>query len=195
MTRQSVDKVYQIIIDDLTNAANDLQNVNGVSKSRASAGAARALLGKVYLTLHNFQNAANVLSDLIGSGKYSLQSDYGTLFTNNNDNLPETIFEIDYLSGNLGLGNSYSSIFTPASFNAAIFPNNMNGSGRIVVSKDVITSYETGDLRRSKSVRDSLLLTTGAYDKIPYGIKWWTLRRGYRRWRYNYLPLRYADVL
>lgn len=196
MTRQPADQVYQLIIKDLQDAQTDLQGVTGLSKSRASVGAAKTLLGKVYLTMHQYSDAATVLNDVISSGEYSLQTNYATLFTNNNDELPESIFEVKYLSGNIGEGNSYSSLFTPPSFNAAIFPGNMNGSGRIVPTYDVTNSYESGDKRRAASIMDSLKLQDGTYEHTQYGIKMVDFTVGLQGdGGINYIPLRYADVL
>lgn len=196
MSRQPAAQVYQLIISDLQEAETNLQAVTGLSKSRASVGAAKALLGKVYLTMHQYSDAATVLNDVISSGKYSLENNYATLFTNNNDELPESIFEVKYLSGNIGEGNSYSSLFTPPSFNAAIFPNNMQGSGRIVPTIDVRKAYEPRDLRRKASIMDSLLLQNGTYEQIQYGLKMVDFTVGIPGdGGINYIPLRYADVL
>ena len=196
MTRQPVDQVYDLIITDLQQTIVHLQGITNLSKSRASVGAAKTLLGKVYLTIHKYPEALTELGDVISSNKYSLQPNYATLFTNKNDELPESIFEVKYLSGNIGEGNSFSSLFTPASFNAAIFPNNMNGSGRILPTKDLIDSYEPDDVRRKLSIMDSLKLLDGSYDKIPYGLKMVDFTVGIPGdGGINYIPLRYADVL
>lgn len=196
MTRKPVTQVYDQIISDLKQAIVHLQGGTNPGKSRASANAAKTLLGKVYLTIHKYPEALIELNEVIASNKYSLQHNYETLFTNNNDDLPESIFEVKYLSGNIGEGNSFSSLFTPASFNAAIFPNNMNGSGRILPTKDVINSYESGDRRRKATIMDSLKLLDGSYDKIPYGLKMVDFTVGIQGdGGINYIPLRYADVL
>lgn len=196
MSRKSADNVYAIIINDLQQASSELQGVTGLSKSRASVGAAKALLGKVYLTMHKYSEASAVLSDVISGGTYTLQKVYASLFTNNNDELPESVFEVKYLSGNIGEGNSFSSIFTPPSFNAAIFPNNMNGSGRIIPTRDMMNAYEPGDIRRKESIMDSLRVQGGTYEPIPYGLKLVDFTVGIPGdGGVNYIALRYADVL
>src|SRR5690606_10854004 len=125
MSRKPTAEVYGLIERDLTEAATLLTGVTGMSKSRASVGAAKTLLGKVYLTRQQFDKAASVLKEVIDANTYTLDQNYGRLFTNGNDELPESVFEIKYLSGNVGEGNSFSSIFTPARFDMAMFPNNM----------------------------------------------------------------------
>tara|TARA_R110000751_G_scaffold93282_2_gene182253 strand:- start:21373 stop:22806 length:1434 start_codon:yes stop_codon:yes gene_type:complete len=195
MTRRPVSEIYSFIISDLEQAISLLQGVE-MSKSRASSSAAKALLGKVYLTQKNYPEALTTLKSVIDSQEYILQDDYGTMFTNNNDELPESIFEIKYISGNIGEGNDFSGLFTPPSFNAAIFPNNMNGSGRIVPTLDVRGSYENGDLRRELSIRDSLLLLDGTYEQLQYGLKFVDFTNGLQGdGGVNFTPLRYADVL
>lgn len=196
MSRKPVSEVYNLIILDLTEAANLLEGVEGLSKSRASTGAAKTLLGKVYLTLKQFDPAAGILKEVIDSNRYSLENDYQKLFTNGNDELPESIFEIKYLSGNVGEGNSFSSIFTPARFDMAIFPGNMQGSGRILPTPDMANSYEEGDLRRGLSIGDSVFLVTGEYEREIYGLKFVDFTTGIvGDGGINFTSLRYADVL
>lgn len=194
-TRNPVQEVYDLIISDLQEAATLLNNMD-LGKSRASTGAAKALLGKVYLTRGNHQQAADVLKEVIDMNEYELQEDYQTLFTNNNDELPESIFEVKYLSGMMGEGNDFTSVFAPENFDMAIFPNNRQGSGRIVVTPDLAGSYEEGDLRRVATIRDSLLLQDGSYDQVKYGVKFVDFQAlAGDDGGINFTALRYADVL
>jgi hypothetical protein len=195
MSRKPVSEVYDLIISDLLEASNNLDDVSGLSKSRASTGASKTLLGKVYLTLSDYSSAATILKEVIDMD-YSLATDYQTLFTNDNDELGESIFEVKYLSGNIGEGNSFSSIFTPPLFNMAIFPGNMNGSGRINPTSDIADSYEVGDLRRIASIEDSVLTLDGTYEQYKYGLKFVDFTTGLGGdGGINYTALRFADVL
>jgi hypothetical protein len=194
MTRRPVSEVNQLIISDLTTSF-DLFKIDNLPKSRASEGAAKALLGKVYLTRKEYDLAATVLEDVIEMD-YALVENYQTLFTNGNDNLKESIFEIPYISGDIGEGNGFSSLFTPARFDMAIFPGNMNGSGRVMPTLDLINSYEPGDLRREASCGDSVLLVSGDYAQEKYGLKFVDFTVGLPGdGGINYTALRYADVL
>ena len=136
------------------------------------------------------------MKEVIDLGVYSLQEEYEDLFTIGNENLEETIFEIEYLSGNVGEGNDFTSVFAPENFDMAIFPDNRPGSGRIVVTPDMAESYEEGDLRRIATIEDSLLLQDGSYDQVKYGVKFIDFQAitggdgGI-----NFTALRYADVL
>lgn len=196
MSRKPVSEIYNLIEKDLTEAASLLTGVSGLSKSRASAGAAKTLLGKAYLTQKKYQNAATILKEIIDSNTFSLESNYGKLFTKGNNELPESVFEIKYLSGNVGEGNGFSAIFTPARFDMAIFPNNMQGSGRVLPTPEVAASYEAGDKRRQASIADSVRLVTGKYEKELYGLKFVDFTTGVQGdGGVNYTSLRYADVL
>jgi tetratricopeptide (TPR) repeat protein len=196
MARKPEDEVYHLIEQDLIQAATLLEGADGLGKSRASTGAAKTLLGKVYLTKQEYGQAETILKEVIDSDTYSLVDDYHSLFTNGNDDLSESIFEIKFMSGNLGVGNNFSSIFTPARFDMDIFPNQMQGSGRILPTPEMAGAYETGDLRRAVSIGDSVLLVTGNYEKELHGLKFVDFTTGIQGdGGINFTALRYADVL
>ena len=198
MTRKPVSEVYQLIEDDLLASYDLLKNKTGVYKSRATAGTAQMLLGKVYLTKHQYNDAEAILKQVIENPDYNykLMEDYSVLFANNNDDLQESIFEIKYISGNVGEGNSFSTETGPALFNAALFPNNMNGSGNLVPTEDMFDAYENGDLRKAVSVSDSVPLTNGEYEIYIWGKKFTDFTVGVAGdGGINWTCLRYADVL
>tara|TARA_R110002096_G_scaffold11066_2_gene41284 strand:- start:2710 stop:4143 length:1434 start_codon:yes stop_codon:yes gene_type:complete len=196
MTRKPEEAVYQIIEADLNQATSLLTGVEELGKSRASSAAAMTLLGKVYLTRMDYSNAETALKGVVESSAFSLESDYKRLFTNGNDELSESIFEIKYMSGNLGVGNGFSSTFTPARFDMDIFPNQMQGSGRILPTPEMSEAYEAGDLRRPASIGDSVRVISGGYEKELYGLKFVDFTTGVQGdGGINFTALRYADVL
>jgi hypothetical protein len=78
----------------------------------------------------------------------------------------------------------------------AIFPGNMQGSGRIVPTIEIGNAYETGDLRRPASIADSVKLINGTYAKNIYGLKFVDFTTGLTGdGGINFTSLRYADVL
>jgi hypothetical protein len=165
-------------------------------KGRASAGAAKTLLGKVYLTEKKYTDAATVLKEVIDLNTYSLVDDYGSLFDGSNERSSESIFEIEYLSGNLGEGNYLSSAFTPGLFGIAIFPNNMSGSGSMCPTRGLFNAYEEGDLRKAASMIDSVKMTNGTYQRTLCGLKFVDFSTGTGGdGGVNFTTLRYADVL
>jgi hypothetical protein len=88
-------EVYAQIEADLIAAAAVLNPI-AAQKGRATKGAAKALLGKVYLYQNKFTEAAAVLEEIISSGQYSLYQDYSQLFSVAAEGNPETIFDIEY---------------------------------------------------------------------------------------------------
>ena len=196
MTRKPEEAVYQILEADLNQATSLLTGVEELGKSRASSAAAMTLLGKVYLTRMDYSNAETALKGVVESSAFSLESDYKRLFTNGNDELSESIFEIKYMSGNLGVGNGFSSTFTPARFDMDTFPNQMQGSGRILPTPEMSEAYEAGDLRRPASIGDSVRVISGGYEKELYGLKFVDFTTGVQGdGGINFTALRYADVL
>lgn len=75
------------------------------SKGRATAGAAKALLGKVYLTFHKWNEANEILSQLIG--KYKLQSDIADVFSVDKKYNDEIIFAVNFNKDIMGEGHGY----------------------------------------------------------------------------------------
>ncbi|TDO05416.1 RagB/SusD family nutrient uptake outer membrane protein [Sunxiuqinia elliptica] len=184
MGRKPVSEVYKLILDDLQESAGLLNAGTGLSKSRASLGAVKTLQGKVYLTQKEYALAATVLLEVQQMNLYTLSTDYGQLFSVGNDELPESIFEIKYLTGNVGEGNSLTT--------------NFSYGHTIVPTLDMIQAYEVDDLRKDASLADSLLAADGNY--ATYEEKY--IRKFYDPTAelqfdggINVLPLRYADVL
>ncbi len=194
MTRQPVNDVYEMIEKDLVDAASLLDGIE-LSKGRASKGAAKTLLGKVYLTKGEYISAATKLKEVIDMGVYSLENEYGSMFDGTNEESDESIFEVEYLSGDVGEGNSFSYFFTPSLFNMAIFPDDMSGAGRITPTSDLYNTYEEGDLRKNVSVNNSCLMTDGTYEETIYGLKFVDFSTKPSDGGINFTALRYADVL
>ncbi|GAB3908552.1 RagB/SusD family nutrient uptake outer membrane protein [Larkinella knui] len=195
LTLKPKDEVYKVILADLAEAETLLPATLNSDRTRASRPTVKAVLGKVHLTLKNYDLAATKLKEVIDAKTYSLVADYKTLFTNGNNNLPESIFEIEYVAGR-SMGNNYSAIFTPAITSMAIFPNNLQGSGRIVPTLDLIRAYEPGDARKAVSVNDSVLLIGGKKSYSRYGLKFVDFKAiDLSDGTVTFTVLRYADVL
>ncbi len=189
------DEVYKVILADLAEAETLLPATLNADKTRASRMTVKALLGKIYLTQKNYDLAATKLKEVIDGKSYSLAANYQTLFTNGNNNLAESIFEIQFTSGR-SLGNNYSAVFTPAITSMAIFPNNLQGSGRITPTLELIRAYDAGDARKAVSVNDSVTLIGGRKSYSRYGLKFVDFRAiDLSDGSITFIPLRYADVL
>ena len=114
--RAPVADVYKFIVDDLTFAADNLPAAYGtIDKGRATKWAAKALLGKVYLTMSGYplrqasalSLAKQQLMDVyaaVGPATFSVAQNFPDLFKSANDN-KYAVFEIQFQSGGTGLGN------------------------------------------------------------------------------------------
>ena len=89
LERNTVNEVHAFIEQDLLEAIPDLLDVT--SRGRASKGAARALLARLYLYREQFAEAADFANQVIQDSQFTLASDY-TFF--NQDDSPEHIFQI-----------------------------------------------------------------------------------------------------
>ncbi|PJJ59939.1 RagB/SusD family nutrient uptake outer membrane protein [Hymenobacter chitinivorans] len=114
--RSSVADVYSFIVADLQYAANSLpETYAAADKGRATKWAAKALLGKVYLTMYGYplkqssalplakQQLSEVLAKEGSAG--ALATSYADLFKVANDN-KFSVFEVQYISGGTGLGST-----------------------------------------------------------------------------------------
>lgn len=200
MKRSPKADVYKLITDDLKAAATDLADVGSEpAKGRATRGAAKSLLGKVYLTMGDKTNAALVLKDVVdnyGVTKYDLLPSFTALWGNTTaqKNTKESIFEIQYQGG---VGNPYSS-FWPAFAPFENFSITKYGGGMNMVTDDLYNEYETADPRRDASFYTGYT-KAGVFVPIKFSKKWVDLTApldgGAEACNNNFMVLRYADVL
>lgn len=104
VTQVSPEEVYAQIEQDLVEAIPSLPNSYTTEKGRVTAGAAHALLGKVYLYLERWDEAADQLAEVNGATPgapnakygYDLLDNFGDLWKTNNEFNSESVFEISY---------------------------------------------------------------------------------------------------
>jgi starch-binding outer membrane protein, SusD/RagB family len=156
--RSPVSEVFAQIEADLLFAATVLP-ATPTEIGRATRGAAQALLGKAYLFQDKFAEAADVLDDVISSGRYSLVSDFSKIFEAEGENGPESVFEIQYTDvegagfgclqcseGNVAVGFSgvrgyEGPLYSPGfSFNVPV--------------QSAVDQFEPGDLRKDVTILD-----------------------------------------
>ncbi|MEO5650095.1 MAG: RagB/SusD family nutrient uptake outer membrane protein [Ginsengibacter sp.] len=96
------EQVYAQIIKDLQFAEDNLPiSYNNKNIGRATSGAAIILLGKVYLTRHDFQKSADELAKVVeneGKYGYSLFNDFGDNWKLATENGKEMVFSVQYSS-------------------------------------------------------------------------------------------------
>ena len=192
--RAPVADVYAQIIKDLTDAATVLPaTYTGADVGRATSGAAKSLLGKVYLTQKNYSAAAAKLKEVIDQGTYSLLPNYASLFTPANKNSRESIFEVQYKKGNIGEGSGYANSYAPTNSGSSVIA--FGGGGNNIPTADLERSYEPNDPRKNISLATSYLNTGGNRVEAYYIKKYADPPVVVNDSEDNWYVLRYADVL
>jgi len=101
LPRNTVKEVYSQLVTDLKACAAVLPRKSAYAASdkfRASAGAAWALLAKVYLYMEDWPNAETAAQQVINIGDYQLETSFGSLWDYTYKNGNESIFEIQNAS-------------------------------------------------------------------------------------------------
>jgi hypothetical protein len=97
--RASAAQVYSFIESDLTTAAAGLPLTWPTAfVGRATSGAAKGLLAKVYLTRGNWAGAMAQAGAVINSNVYNLNTPYSEIFKETGENSSESVFEIQAIA-------------------------------------------------------------------------------------------------
>ncbi len=198
--RATEEAVYTQIIADLKDAAEKLPvKYTGIDIGRATQGAARTLLAKVYMTQKKFSDALTELRKVETLG-YSLQSNYANIYSPANKNNSESLFEIQYFGGRTDMSSYFMYEFAPIdSRNLVIsdpaLANNDGGVGMNIPTPDLLAAYDAGDLRKDASIGMLTYQFFGTTVTVPYCKKYnWGIVTS-RHTDVNFPVMRYADVL
>ena len=208
--REKVDNIYdKVIVPDLSDAEGKLPvSYSGTDVGRATRGAAKSLLGKVYLTRHDFVNAETKLQEVTTLG-YALLPNYNDLWDySKTEHHSEYIFDIEYEEGiNEGsiFTTQFSVSFQGAGNLAAVMASYYGlppaGGGDQGCPTDFLfNNYDPNDTRMDVSVAKGLTVN-GVYTPIsPTGIgsftkKYLTSEAKANDSRANWKVIRYADVV
>lgn len=145
-------EVYAQIVKDLKDAEQKLPVIyTGNDIGRATQGAAKALLAKVFLTQKDYPASVAKLQEIMSSGAYALAPSYGDNFDpakSNNVGHKESIFEIQYKSGGTGEGSGYNNTTPPNGSPIAITGVGSGNSAFMFPTKNIVDAHPTGDLRK-----------------------------------------------
>lgn len=189
LTRTAAEQVYQLIISDLLSAEATLPvSYGGTDLGRATKGAAKSLLGKVYLTRKEWDKAAAKLKEVITSGTYQLLPRYADVFSPATPVNAEIIFNVQYKSGNTGQGSNFGPV--QASEGARI-----TGGGMRYPTADMEAAYEVGDLRKTISMKPTFTDASGILNNQRYVSKYVQYGSLSGDSDIDFPVLRYADVL
>jgi hypothetical protein len=186
--------VYAQIEKDLTEAEAVLPvSYTGGDIGRATKGAAKALLGKVYLTQKKYAPAAAKLKEVTDLSIYSILPVYADVFRVSNENHPETVFDIQFRAGGVGEGNPWPNAFAPENSGNVVIP--FGGGGNNQPTADLIAAYSAQDLRKNVSLATAY--TNAGGQTIPYNFvkKYYDVPATNGDNGNNIPVIRYADVL
>ncbi|HLF33787.1 MAG TPA: RagB/SusD family nutrient uptake outer membrane protein [Cyclobacteriaceae bacterium] len=151
LARNSEDEIYSIIEQDLLDAIAGLPEKSEEKLSdygRATRGAAKALLARVYLFLGDFTNVEKYTLEMINSGEYSLEPDFVDANSVLGEQGVESVFEVGALGDKEGIENGGAFYANVQGVRGT--PNRGWGFNR--PSMDLLRSFEPGDPRKDKTV-------------------------------------------
>jgi tetratricopeptide (TPR) repeat protein len=211
-------EVYAQIEEDLSAAAAVLDWTNPV-KGRITKGAALGMLGKAYLYQGKYDQALTALEDIINNGPYSLIPDYTELFTVDNENHSEVVFDVQYSGaegGSYGClicleGNAAPGFQGIRQYNGPVYGD---GNSYNLPTQDLYDAFDANDPRREATVLDidAFIAQQSNPSDITYAVGGGG-HTGYYNNKYikkqgeiglpdndltspvNYIVVRYADVL
>lgn len=150
VTRASVEDVYKQVVQDFTDAENVLPTTfTGADRGRATKGAAKAFLAKVYLTRQEWAKASAKAKEVIDLGVYDLWPTFGEAFLIANKNGKEAVFEMQALGGGVGEGSWMQGFMRP-NFDRV---NGVAGFGDDPPTENLYRTYSPTDRRRDVTLR------------------------------------------
>jgi hypothetical protein len=146
LSRATSQQVWTLVEQDLKDAISGLPaSWSGVDLGRPTKASAQGLLGRIYLYQKEWQKASDMYADVINSGLYHLMDNFADMFLNiGSDNLPESIFELQVVSGKSTNGCQITQYITPR--------NHWGGWGTGAVMQSLVDEFEVGDERRVATV-------------------------------------------
>jgi hypothetical protein len=158
--RSTVQKVYDLILEDLAGADTLLAATAGAKNStRFTKDCVTALKARVYLCMHRYTDAVTAANSLITSGTYPLittLADLQNMWVNDGSTTAggaETIFQLAAIQpSELGNANNIYLGFNPA---------NNKYTPDFVPEQWVISQYEVADIRRATYLAQEAVIVQG----------------------------------
>ncbi|HEY4785504.1 MAG TPA: RagB/SusD family nutrient uptake outer membrane protein [Bacteroidales bacterium] len=234
-TQSTPEEVYKQIASDLLAAVKGLPaSVSSAEKGRATKYAAQALLSRIYLYYQGFAKPVlgitnewtdgtttidksyveSALDSIILKGGYQLLTNYADVFSWENQNNAESIFELQY--SEKGKCGDWSANYWNVYGNVAVIqygirdPQGDNtistGWSFATLSWSLVNEYEAGDTRKDATVYDAgtkltnytkAYQNTGYFNKKYMPLKAYDATVGSRELNYgkDYIDIRLPDVL
>lgn len=213
LPRSSAAAIYTQIASDLENAIRLLPTNAQAAPGRPNKGAAQSLYGLTYLAQNKFTEAYTALKPVVdnegGQYNYSLVQDLQEMYQPENNNGPESVFEIQSRAeAPLGLTLAYNHWVRPRGM------PKRGGLGFAMPTQSLYNEFEPGDLRREATILKqgdfiASELTNDDGSSIPFDaawapetgmnnakyVKWVNVGDYQERMGQNKKLIRYAEVL
>lgn len=196
--RASVDEIYAQIEQDLLAAEEDLPLVNVWEEGRATKYAAQAMLARMYLQRHDYENALKYCNLVIGDGNnFHLYNNYADIYDPANKNQGyENIFEIQHRASlkSEDEGSTSTDFFLPIELQGTIY----TGWAMYGPTDYLYNSYEPNDKRKAITYITSGVNSAGQTVTFkPHCFKYYNRTEGFpvNDGEQNFPLIRYADVL
>ncbi|QNL51741.1 RagB/SusD family nutrient uptake outer membrane protein [Olivibacter sp. SDN3] len=199
----AVEIIYQQIIADLEEAeALPFSYPAGNGRGRATTGAAKALLAKVYLTLANWEQAAAKALEIINEPRheYGLWDDYAQAFSIGNRGGKEAVFSVGF-----GFAGGAIIFWEDGQQNIRLLPRELTGmipgvnaQGWQYPTQQLYDVFEPNDRRRAVTFITEINNQDGSTTSImPYIRKYWDslAEPNAGGTEADFPVIRYADVL
>ncbi|PQA58358.1 RagB/SusD family nutrient uptake outer membrane protein [Siphonobacter curvatus] len=211
--RSSVTDVYNLILSDLQFAVANLPETYATAeRGRATKFAAKAILALVYMTrsapnysiegpglgLNEWNLALAQLNDIIASGKYALVAKYSDIFSYTNENNPEVIFDIQYVTGLTPVvGGTFPWLLAPDTWFQSNGKPTQGGLTIRPVANDLLNQYPAKDVRKAFNIQTGYTYN-GVTENRSFFKKYIDLTKvpvNRVDWPINFIVSRYTDIL
>ncbi len=224
-TRVAASEIYDQIEMDLTEAAAVLPVKSAYDASdrfRVSRGTAQSLLGRAHLFQEEWAEAASALDQVINSGEYGLEADFGAVFSEAAELGTESIFEAVFIEtfgydwggngfawGQRAESNIHIQLMGPREGEFTLTDSMVVGWGFNQPTQKMYDAFTAADLRRQHTVwsEQELIDAGGSATGNAYDYEGYIRRKygsfnsesdgdvGQLNYGTNWRLMRYADVL
>lgn len=196
--RSTQQETFAAAAEDFTSAIELLPAVKWTGKNigRLTKFAAMGIQARMYMFQKDYAKAKPLLSGIISSGLYNMETNYMHCFSESNENGIERLWEVQFMGGQLGEGQQFTTGLLPEGATSTLQP--FGGFSSVpVISADMVSAYESGDLRKDLSCVTGIKWS-GSVDNTNYFIRKFhhatTIPKVAADWGVNLPILRYTDV-
>jgi hypothetical protein len=199
IARSTQAETFASAAEDFTAAIALLPSVKWTGKNlgRITKFSAMGMQARMYMFTKEYAKAKPLLEGIISSGLYSMEADYKNCFSESKENGPERLWEVQFMGGQLGEGQQFTTGLLPDASTSSIQP--FGGFSTVpVISADMMSAYETGDARKDMSTITGVKWV-GSVDNTNYFIRKFhyadvNTPKTQTDWGVNLPILRFTDV-